>query len=87
MSAKPAERSDQIAQRSGAQRVDAALTSALGGDDTGALKGLQVLGRLRLARLGEPSEHADRAGALGQEAHEPPAGRVGQGGEEFVHDN
>jgi uncharacterized protein YndB with AHSA1/START domain len=38
-----------------------------------------------LARLGELGEDADRAGPLGQQAHEPPASRVGQCGEECVH--
>lgn len=61
------------------------LAGALGDDDAGALKGLQVLGRLRLARPGEPGEDTDRSGPLGQQAHEPPAGRVGQCGEECVH--
>ena len=82
---EPVERSRQLPQGSGPERVDAALAGALGGDDAGALEGLEVLGRLWLARLGELGEDADRAGPLGQQADEPPAGRVGQCGEECVH--
>ena len=36
-------------------------------------------------KLTELGENADRAGPLGQQAHEPPAARVGQGGEECIH--
>lgn len=83
---EPAERCRQIPQGGGPERVDTALARALRDDDAGPLKGLQVLGRLRLARLGEPREDTDRAGPLGQQAHEPPAGRVGQCDEECVHE-
>ena len=82
---EPAQRGRQLPQGSGPQRVDPALAGALGGDDPRALQGLQVLGGLRLPRPGELGEHADRAGPLGQQAHQPPAGRVGQRGEQCVH--
>jgi hypothetical protein len=84
---EPVELGCQVAQRAGLQGVDAALAAALRGDESGSLKGLQVLGRLRLPRAGELGEHADRARPLGQQGHEPPARRVGECGEECVHEH
>ncbi|RVX45202.1 hypothetical protein EDD27_7988 [Nonomuraea polychroma] len=62
------ERSRRLSQGRGPERIDAVLAGALGDDDAGTLKGLQVLGRLRLAGLGELSEDTDRPGPLGQQA-------------------
>jgi hypothetical protein len=63
---EPGERGRQLPQGAGLERVDAALAGALGGDDAGAFEGLQMLGRLRLARLSELGQDADRTRPLGQ---------------------
>jgi hypothetical protein len=46
-----------------------------------------VLGGLRLTCSGELGEDADRTRSLGQQGHEPPARRVGECGEECVHEH
>ncbi|KUN35702.1 hypothetical protein AQJ30_23700 [Streptomyces longwoodensis] len=77
---EPQERGGQVPQGGCLQRVHTALSAALGGDDSGPLEGLEVLGGLRLARPGKLGEDPDRAGPLGQQGDQPQAGRVGQCG-------
>ena len=80
-----AELGGQVPEGSGGEGVDPALPDAAGRDDAGALEGLEVLRRLGLAGPGQLGEDAHRARSLGQQADQPPAGRIGERGEEQIH--